>query len=131
MKRPSERGWEILAQFVQERAKQHGPDGDLADDEKVDELAAAADDARKILKDRSFQRLRLQGLGDIVQDFVAWLQLDPAGRMYQQELLGIHMRASGRYWELFRPEMVIAEAREKKKKQEKQEDLDEHIRKQG
>lgn len=123
-KAPSERGWAILQRYVLERAKRIGPDGDLADDEKADQLQQAADDAQALLQDPKFQKLRLQGLDEVVQGFADWLNLDPAGPNYEKELAGIHQRTAARYWELFRPEALIHEAKEQLKKLETKEGPD-------
>jgi hypothetical protein len=119
-KRPSQRGWEILFQYVKGMSGRSGQDGDLADDERADAQAAAAESARRLLKDPAYQRLRLEGLQEVVEDFVMWLQLDPAGPHYERELSGIHSRASSRYWALFRPEEIIYEAKQVKNKKEKE-----------
>lgn len=115
----SHRGWQILARLVLERAGATGPDRDLTEDEKAEALEQAAEDARVLLKDKRFQALRLQGLEAVVADFAEWLDLDPTTPNYERELAGIHRRASSRYWELFRPEMIIKEAKDQAKKRER------------
>jgi hypothetical protein len=122
MRRPSERGWDILARFVQERAKRQGPDGDLADEEAEEALQEAAGDARRLLQDKGYQRLRLQALEETVGDFAAWLALDPAHPNFERELVGLHLRAAPRYWEMFRAEAVIAEDAERRKRRNKEEE---------
>lgn len=126
----SARGWELLAQLVLERSKRLGPDGDLADDEKAEELDDVAEGTRKLLNLPAFQRLRLKGMEAIANDFVAWLEMNPLGANYDRELKELHIQAASRYWELFRPEMVIKEARDaQRRRAERKEEVHAGIRK--
>ena len=120
-KSASGRSWDILAAMVQERAKRQGPDGDLVDADRGEELEAAASYAKSLLRDKRFMAMRLKGIEKVVEDFAAWLSLDPAHPTYQRDLLGLHMRAAPRYWEIYWPEALIHEETEQRNKSKKEE----------
>jgi hypothetical protein len=118
------RGWSLLLQLIEDGARKEGRDPDQTEDERAEELAAAADCARRLLRNTDYQALRLEGLKQLAIDFVSWLELDPGHPSYQRELVGIHVRAAPRFAELYAAEEVIHRAAEARKRLEKKEESD-------
>jgi len=112
---PVFRTWLILEDLIKESKGRSGKQEDGLDEERDNALLELGEAARRLLGNKDYQRLRLDGLRRVVELFVQWVNLDPSGPRWQQELMGLHYKASAIFEEVFRAEEIRAAVRAKMK----------------